>query len=773
MRKPTPDLIGQSSGQIDIMGDILSAGTQSPTVVSWHGKELDYPIDRIQIGKRMRPLGDITTLVESISQIGLLNPINILPDGTLIAGNHRLAAAKALGWTQIRVRVVELSEVDAELAEIDENLRRNNLTVLEESEHLLRREELLEAKGLRAKPGDNQHSTDGGGEMISPPATTAAIAGDLGLSERSAQMRLQIARNLDQEVRESIRTTELANSTTQLVELARQPAEKQRTIADMLMSGQAANVNEAVRLISPPPVAVKKEYWTPAPMPVSQELPAWAKDDAPSVAVRTVNDARLFTFAENSISSSLLGKNKIRTPFSHDNANWVAVGGMYGGQYATFDQMDCVRIHLPGEPIAPGVRINGYEPGAYLPGTEVSCGNATYVLGAQWMKVVRIHPATSTRADAQAIIPPTHAAVWELESIIRENLHQARPQDLRSAAHTGNGHWFYALIKGGLQGRCEWRKSDLVQALHNVAAQMEAGTTQATSSVPHNTNPFGITAHTWEGYEDWDDADEAEYAKLSPTWQLPTSEFNALSELAKITLWRVAARLACERHGNMAGSLQDRARRLRHQQMPRQTQTLEETSTKAGVILSTSQDTTPVLNVVDDILNPVPVSQRDGYDGDEWYTPAHYIESARKVMGSIDLDPASCEMAQTVVKAKRYYSRAEDGLSQSWNAENIWLNCPYSQPQPWIRKLIDQHIMPNRQAVVLVNNATETGWFQALLKAADAVCFPSQRLAFWRHDHAEVGARQGQAFFYFGHFVDDFKAEFGEYGTVLFLEAIE
>jgi ParB family transcriptional regulator, chromosome partitioning protein len=249
-RQPTPNLMAE----IDIMGDILAAG--EPTLsVSWHGKELDYPIDRIRVGKRMRPLGDITTLTESISQIGLLNPVNILPDGTLIAGNHRVAAARALGWTTIRVRVVELSEVDAELAEIDENLRRNNLTVLEESEHLLRREELLEAKGMRA-PANRPEK----GDTVSPFSTTADIADGMGMTERSAQRRLQIAKGLDGEAKALIRgNEEIVNSTTQLLELARQPAERQRTIADLLMSGKASNVNDAVRLLSPvqAPVTVK------------------------------------------------------------------------------------------------------------------------------------------------------------------------------------------------------------------------------------------------------------------------------------------------------------------------------------------------------------------------------------------------------------------------------------------------------------------------------------------------------------------------------------
>jgi tetrahydromethanopterin S-methyltransferase subunit F len=48
----------------------------------------------IKVGKRMRPLGDITALVESIREVGLLNPILVTRDRRLISGLHRLAAQK-------------------------------------------------------------------------------------------------------------------------------------------------------------------------------------------------------------------------------------------------------------------------------------------------------------------------------------------------------------------------------------------------------------------------------------------------------------------------------------------------------------------------------------------------------------------------------------------------------------------------------------------------------------------------------------------------------
>jgi hypothetical protein len=170
-----------------------------------------------------------------------------------------------------------------------------------------------------------------------------------------------------------------------------------------------------------------------------------------------------------------------------------------------------------------------------------------------------------------------------------------------------------------------------------------------------------------------------------------------------------------------------------------------------------------------DPTEALPVSQRADYESDEWYTPAEYIEAARQVMGAIDLDPASSDLAQTVVQAGVHLTRFEDGLRQArWIHQRIWLNPPYSNPGPWIEKLVLEHQAGPycTEAIVLVNNATETSWFQMLLERFP-ICLPARRLAFWRHDHANVGARQGQAFFYIGPNAAKFQEIFSQFGPIL------
>lgn len=146
----------------------------------------------------------------------------------------------------------------------------------------------------------------------------------------------------------------------------------------------------------------------------------------------------------------------------------------------------------------------------------------------------------------------------------------------------------------------------------------------------------------------------------------------------------------------------------------------------------------------------------------EWYTPEHYIELARQVMGSIDLDPASNDFANETVKATEYYTEEDDGLKQEWFG-NIWMNPPYSTAllQKFADKLINSKF---NQAIVLVNNATETAWFETLVSKASAVVFHKGRIRFVKRDGEHGSPLQGQAFLYYGNNVEKFIDVFEEIG---------
>lgn len=147
---------------------------------------------------------------------------------------------------------------------------------------------------------------------------------------------------------------------------------------------------------------------------------------------------------------------------------------------------------------------------------------------------------------------------------------------------------------------------------------------------------------------------------------------------------------------------------------------------------------------------------------DEWYTPKEYIEAARSVMGSIDLDPASNDFANKTVKAKQFFTEDDNGLERDWFG-NVWLNPPYSATL--IKQFADKVVNSNfQQAIVLVNNATETSWFRTLVNKASAIIFTSGRIKYYKHDGTHGVPLQGQAFLYFGNHPDVFLEEFSRFG---------
>lgn len=158
-------------------------------------------------------------------------------------------------------------------------------------------------------------------------------------------------------------------------------------------------------------------------------------------------------------------------------------------------------------------------------------------------------------------------------------------------------------------------------------------------------------------------------------------------------------------------------------------------------------------------------------DYNEWYTPAPYLETVRQLMGAIDLDPASNDMANRVVQASTYYTAVTNGFDKEWRGR-VWLNPPYgrengdSNQERWSGRLISQYARGiTTEAVLLVNAVTDRKWFQPLWDYP--ICFVSERIRFY-DEHGEFGQpTHGNVFVYFGKNPARFATLFQQYGRIV------
>lgn len=152
----------------------------------------------------------------------------------------------------------------------------------------------------------------------------------------------------------------------------------------------------------------------------------------------------------------------------------------------------------------------------------------------------------------------------------------------------------------------------------------------------------------------------------------------------------------------------------------------------------------------------------------EWYTPKPYIEAARAVMGRIDVDPASSKEANKIVQADAIFTAEDNGLKRDWTGK-LWMNPPYETALvgKFIEKLAASVESGSvTEALVLVNNATETRWFARLASVSAAFCFPVGRVKFWHPRKKGATPLQGQAVAYIGNHKARFVENFRQFGTV-------
>ena len=191
---------------------------------------------------------NVDMLRSSIEQVGLIQPIRVRPAGVIVrglgeqgfqivAGHHRVAAARALGWTEIDAIVDTAEHLQAELMEIDENLCRAELTASQRAQAIRRRKQIWEA--LHPETGRNPPTLGGRGNT-SFAAETEAVSGE---SKRRINEHLARAEAIGDDL-ERVTGTSLDKG-VELDALAKLPEPERKELIDRAEAGEQVSARPA------------------------------------------------------------------------------------------------------------------------------------------------------------------------------------------------------------------------------------------------------------------------------------------------------------------------------------------------------------------------------------------------------------------------------------------------------------------------------------------------------------------------------------------------
>lgn len=199
---------------------------------------------KINPGRREAEPKAVEELARSITAVGLMNPVTLDQNNTLVAGLHRLEAAKLLGWTEIECTTIGMDSVQAKLAEIDENIVRTKLNRQELCEQLLRRKEIYETLHPETRHGMRNGQTAKNANLATLETKSFAedTAEKTGMSKRAVSRLLQIANNLTGDARRIVEAHNMTQDTA--LKLSRLQHDEQVEAASMLAAGTMESVEQ-------------------------------------------------------------------------------------------------------------------------------------------------------------------------------------------------------------------------------------------------------------------------------------------------------------------------------------------------------------------------------------------------------------------------------------------------------------------------------------------------------------------------------------------------
>ena len=224
-------------------------------------------IDRVKVEEidtrgRLRPVSEagVAALMASIDETGVMKDaihVRQKKNGTLalIAGGHRLEAAKRLGWAEIEAKVwTDVTDDWSRLMEIDDNIAGAELNPLDTALFLAERKRVYEKLHPETAAGafkGNQHTGKLAADMMSVATFAAATAEKFGMTDRHVRRLIAAGSRLDPRDVALLRKAPRPITLKDLAEIAKisQPTDRYEVV-EALAEGRAKSAADARRAIA-------------------------------------------------------------------------------------------------------------------------------------------------------------------------------------------------------------------------------------------------------------------------------------------------------------------------------------------------------------------------------------------------------------------------------------------------------------------------------------------------------------------------------------------
>jgi N6-adenosine-specific RNA methylase IME4 len=304
--------------------------------------------------KRMREANHIEELAASIDKNTLLHPITLRRDGKdliLVAGRRRLEAVKLLGRDRIWATILDIDETQALLAEIDENLQREELTALQRANHMKERKNVWESLHPETKHGGAPGNKGGGrgkapkpkDESITPPIKDGIIpslipapssspapsvlpieqpesfvnevAKKTKKSPSTVEQDIRIGEGLCRQAKELLEGTPVEDRKVDLLSIARLDHTEQVAIAQLIHDGEATTFQRAKKLLEAAAIRAEPKPLPSGPFRVIVVDPPWhyekrnddsSKRENTSYATMTIDEIKNMDIAAISERDAIL-----------------------------------------------------------------------------------------------------------------------------------------------------------------------------------------------------------------------------------------------------------------------------------------------------------------------------------------------------------------------------------------------------------------------------------------------------------------------------------